>query len=311
MNDFLDTALDRSIAFGYTNIGYKLRSGDFAPLPSMKGKTVVITGATSGLGEAAARQMAALSADLVIVARNEAKAQAIVEELRSTGANATYELADLSSMTEVRDLTKRLSRLDRIDVLVNNAGFLFGQRELTEEGLEQTFALNLLSQYILTTGLLPLLEKSAPSRVIMVSSGGMYSEKIHAYDLEYRQGTYTGTSAYARTKRGQVILAEEWAQAWKDKAIVVNSMHPGWAATPAIEKALPRFRKIVGGFLRSPDQGADTITFLAAADEAGQRTGLFWHDRVARPTHIRSATQESSEERAAFLEELERYAGQA
>jgi NAD(P)-dependent dehydrogenase (short-subunit alcohol dehydrogenase family) len=311
MNDFLDTALDRSIAFGYTNIGYKLRSGDFAPLPSMKGKTVVITGATSGLGEAAARQMAALSADLVIVARNEAKAQAIVDELRSTGANATYELADLSSMTEVRDLTKGLSRLDRIDVLVNNAGFLFGQRELTEEGLEQTFALNLLSQYILTTGLLPLLEKSAPSRVIMVSSGGMYSEKIHAYDLEYRQGTYTGTSAYARTKRGQVILTEEWAQAWKDTAIVVNSMHPGWAATPAIEKALPRFRKIVGGFLRSPDQGADTITFLAAADEAGQRTGLFWHDRVSRPTHIRSATQESSEERAAFLEELERYAGQA
>jgi len=213
-------------------------------------------------------------------------------------------------MADVRDLTERLLQLDRIDVLVNNAGALFGERGRTDEGLERTFALNLLSQYILTTGLLTLLERSAPARVVMVSSGGMYSEKVHPYDLEYQHGDYTGTSAYARTKRGQVILTEEWAQAWKDKGVVVNAMHPGWAATPGVEESLPTFRKIVGGFLRSPDQGADTITFLAAAEEAGQRTGLFWHDRVVRPTHLRSATKESAEERSAFLGELERYASQ-
>lgn len=308
MNQLLDQALDYSIALGYTNIGYKLRSGSFERLPSMDGKTVVITGATSGLGQAAAHQMATLGADLVVVARNEAKAEATVADLRAAGANATYELADLSLMAEVRDLAQRLGRLERIDVLVNNAGVLFGERAETSEGLERTFALNLLSQYILTQELLPLLEASAPSRVIMVASGGMYSQKIRPSDLEFAEGEYKGATAYARTKRGQVILAEEWAEAWKTKGVVVHGMHPGWAATAGVDEALPTFRKIVGPFLRNADEGADTITFLAASDEAGARTGLFWHDRAVRPTHLVPATRETEAERSEFMDSLARYA---
>lgn len=308
MNSFIDKALDRSIIFGFTSVGYKVRSSDFAALPSMAGKTVVITGGTGGLGEATASQLADLSADLVVVARNEEKAQATVERLRERGANAIYELADLSLISEVRALAARLNQLDRIDVLINNAGVLFGKRSLTEEGIERTFALNLLSQYVLTTELLPLLKSSAPSRVIMVASGGMYSQKIAPYDLEFKHGDYTGTAAYARTKRGQVILAETWGQEWKPHGVVAHSMHPGWADTPGVDEALPTFAKIMGPILRTPDQGADTITFLAASEEGGERTGLFWHDRAPRPTHIRSATHATEAERADFLEELERYA---
>ncbi len=308
VNEILDQLLDRTVLFSYTKLGYRLRRGDFDRLPSMDGKRAVVTGATGGLGAATCRRLAELGAEIVVVARNEDKAIELVSELREIGPEASYELADLSLMSEVRGLAVRLSRLDRIDVLVNNAGALFAERAETPEGIERTFALNLLSQYLLTTELLPSLERSAPARVILVSSGGMYTQRLKPDDLEYEKAEFKGAAAYARTKRGQVVLAQEWARRWKDRGIVVHAMHPGWADTPGVTGALPMFDKLVGPLLRTPEEGADTIVYLAASDRAADVTGLFWLDRRPRSVHYLGATRETPEERREFMGALAAYA---
>ena len=308
MDDRLDSLLDKTVILSYTNIGYNLRRRGFDPLPRMDGQTVVITGATSGLGLSAAKSMAELGAELVLVGRNPEKL-ARVASLFDDGV--TTEKADLSIMAEVRALAGRLGELDRIDVLVNNAGVLVNERTETSEGIELTFATNLLGHYILTEELIPKLVESAPSRIINISSGGMYTQKIRPRDLETERIAYKGPDAYARTKRGQVILTELWAERLADEGVVVHSMHPGWADTPQVEDTLPLFRKTVGRFLRTPEQGADTIVWLASSHEAAQTTGKFWHDRQERPTHFIDRTRETPAQREELLEQLESYASRS
>jgi NAD(P)-dependent dehydrogenase (short-subunit alcohol dehydrogenase family) len=131
----------------------------------------------------------------------------------------------------------------------------------------------------------PLLEASAPSRVIVVASGGMYTEPLDVDALDPEAAAYDGTKTYARCKRAQVVLAEEWTQHLLDAGITVNAMHPGWANTPGLRTALPGFSRIVGPLLRTPEQGADTIVWLAAAPDAADLSGLFFLDRRARAKH--------------------------
>ncbi|MEM8561875.1 MAG: SDR family oxidoreductase, partial [Pseudomonadota bacterium] len=116
---------------------------------------------------------------------------------------------------------------------------------------------------------------------------------------------YSGSVAYARAKRGLMILTEEWAQRWADDGIVVNAMHPGWADTPGIEDSLTTFYKITKRLLRSPEEGADTAVWLAVATEAGKVSGKFWLDREQHPSHVFKSTQETPEQRAQLLEQLE------
>jgi NAD(P)-dependent dehydrogenase (short-subunit alcohol dehydrogenase family) len=137
----------------------------------------------------------------------------------------------------------------------------------------------------------------------------VYAQRISVNDLQNARGTYDGAKAYARTKRGQVILTELWAGALAPCGIVVHAMHPGWSDTPGVSTSLPRFYKLTKPLLRSPAQGADTIVWLCAADEAGRSTGKFWHDRTPRPTHRFAGTRETAEEREALWSELCRYSG--
>ena len=140
--------------------------------------------------------------------------------------------------------------------------------------------------------------------MVNVSSGGMYSQKIRVNDLQSQRGTYSGSVAYARAKRGLMILTEEWAKRWSDEGIAVNAMHPGWADTPGVETALPGFYKATRRLLRSPEEGADTIVWLAASTEAGKVSGKFWLDREQHPSHISKRTQETPAEREQLLETL-------
>ena len=294
---------------GFTNLGYRLRARDFEPITAdMSGKTVVITGATAGLGLAAATQLAGLGARLVIVGRNPEKTERVQDEIRAmTGADVTHQIADLSSMAEVADLADRLLAAEpRIDVLINNAGALFNDRSITDEGLERSLATNLLGHFILTNRLIPRLIESAPARIINMSSGGMYSQRIAVDDLQFENGDYTGTAAYARTKRGQVILTEMWAEQLHGTGVVVNSMHPGWASTPGVSDSLPGFNRVMGPLLRTPEQGADTMVWLAAAPEAGEISGTLLLDRVPRDTHMTARTRETPQERQLLWDLLER-----
>jgi NAD(P)-dependent dehydrogenase (short-subunit alcohol dehydrogenase family) len=295
----------------FTNVGH--RFSDRSPVTaSMEGQTVVLTGPTSGLGRAAAEDIAGLGARVVLVGRSVERTNAARDEIAAATGNhdLAVQIADLSIIGDVRHLVDRLLRTeDRIDVLINNAGALFPERAETPEGLERTVALDLLSPFVLTEGLIPRLEGSAPSRIISVTSGGMYGQRIKPSDLQFERGEYGGAAAYARAKRGIVILTETWARRLASAGVVVHSMHPGWADTPGVEESLPRFRALMRPFLRSPEQGADTIVWLAAAAEPAGTTGEFWLDRKPQPTHLVEGTKEAPEEREALIEALEDLAG--
>ena len=295
--------------FGFTRFGYRKAKRRWKPVSArLDGRHIVLTGATSGIGLAAAHTLAAMGADLTLAGRDGSKLATVVDAVRSSSGNASVraETADLALMADVNALADRLLSQGRpIAALINNAGALFNPRQETEEGLEKSFALLLLGPFILTERLHPLLAQAGSARVVNVLSGGMYTQRLRVRDLQHTRGTYSGSAAYARAKRGLMILTEEWAARWRAEGIVVNAMHPGWADTPGVESALPAFRRLTRPLLRSPAEGADTVVWLAAATEAAQVSGLFWLDREPHPSHISDKTRESGEDRAALLAALE------
>ena len=310
----LDWVLDRTVVAGYTRLGYQLRSaawGD-AVLPSMDGRTVLVTGATSGLGLAAAEGFASLGASVRLLARNRSRGDSARYEIvaRSGNRDVQLDLCDLSDLSAVRGFAERLREAaPRLDVLVNNAGVLPRERSRSVDGIELTFATNVLGPFLLTNLLIPLLEQSAPARIINVSSGGMYTQRIHADDLQSSRGKFDGATAYAQTKRAQVVLTEMWSERLAGTGVVVHAMHPGWADTPGLETSLPRFYNATRRLLRTPAQGADTIVWLGAAAEPACRSGGLWHDRRERPTHRVSWTRETAEDRERLWAECERLSG--
>ena len=298
----------------FTRFGYRSARRRWNPLSAYVGdRHFVITGATSGLGLATAEALAARGAELTLVARDGAKARQTADALVRNSGNERIrvELADLSLLRDVNALADRLlEKQQPIHGLINNAGALFNPRQETDEGFEKSFALLLASPALLTERLHPLLTQAAapgrPARVVNVLSGGMYAQKIRPGDLQSAAGTYSGSEAYARAKRGLMILTQEWAQRWAHDGISVNAMHPGWADTPGVVDALPGFYRLTSGVLRTPQEGADTIVWLAVATEAGQVSGQFWFDREPHAPHLLGRTVESEAERQAFLSALER-----
>lgn len=303
LDSVLDRALDRAVVPGYSRIGYLVRrrawpADDPAP-GSMAGRRVLVTGASSGLGTATARELARLGATVHLVVRDEARGQetlaAITEEV--PGAELRVERCDVSDLADVRRCAADLlARLDRVDVLVHNAGVLPAERIETAEGHELTVATHVLGPVLLTELLMPLLS-GHEARVVLVSSGGMYTQRLPTDDPEYRHGDYRGATAYARSKRMQVTLAPTLQERWAEDGVLVHAMHPGWADTPGVATSLPGFRTVMRPLLRDAEAGADTVVWLAATSQR-LPGGLFWHDRAPRPTHYLRGTREAPEDRA-------------
>jgi NAD(P)-dependent dehydrogenase (short-subunit alcohol dehydrogenase family) len=218
-------------------------------------------------------------------------------------------LCDLARLDSVREFAQRFSdRVPRLDVLVNNAGVLTPKRTLSPDGIELTFAVNVLSPFLLTAELRGALRRAAPSRVINVSSGGMYAQRLNADDLQNVRD-FSGTTAYAQTKRAEVVLTEMWAERLAPDRIAVNAMHPGWADTAGVRSSLPRFYRLTRPLLRTPAEGADTIVWLGAAPAGASVSGGFWHDRAQRPVHILPTTRESAADRRHLWSACERLSG--
>ena len=289
-----DGGLEGSIGGSFTNLGYQIRSRDWdAALPEMRGSTAVITGATSGIGLAAAKRMAGLGARVVLVGRNEKKlASAVAEVSDGTETEVEGYRADLSSLVQVRRLAAELLEgEERIDVLVNNVSVLSPERTTSVDGFELTLATNLLGTFLLTNLLIPRMVRSAPARIITVSSGGMYTEGLDVSGLEMDAEDYGGAAVYARTKRAQVVLTELWADRLEGTGVVAHSMHPGWVNTPGVAASLPTFRRVMGPLLRNADQGADTIVWLSTDEDALESSGEFWMDRRPRSKHRLKRTE--------------------
>jgi dehydrogenase/reductase SDR family protein 12 len=310
----LDTLLDRTVVGGYASVGYRLRARTWDPadLRRMDGQAVLVTGATSGLGRAAAEGFARLGASVRLLARSaERGEQARAAIVAATGNDdVRVGLCDLSRLADVRAFAARFAAQEpRLDVLVNNAGVLPAARTLTDEGHELALATNVLGPFLLTNLLTPLLTASAPARIVTVSSGGMYAQRLRVDDLQSAGGSFDGAAVYARTKRAQVILTEQWGRRLAGTGVVAHAMHPGWADTPGIAESLPRFHRVAGPLLRSAEEGADTIVWLGAAAEPLESTAGFWHDRRRRPTHRVPWTKETAADRDRLWRECERLTG--
>jgi retinol dehydrogenase 14 len=250
----------------------------------MEGKVVLITGGTSGIGRAAATALAAMGAEVAVTGRSRQRGEAAVEEIRDTSGNerVSLMLADLAVQTEVRGLAEEFrERYDRLDVLVNNAGIIQSKRTETPDGLELTLAVNHLAPFLLTNLLLDLLKESAPSRIITVSSEARRGAQIDFEDLQSER-RYRAFKVYGMTKLANILFTYELAERLEGTGVVANCLHPGGVNTNfgannrSVGTLLFRAFK---PFMRTPEQGADTIVYLAISPEAGKMTGRYLTDR--------------------------------
>lgn len=288
----LDHGLDRLVAPGFSTVGYAVRRrlpswpADAAP-GSLDGQHVAVTGATSGLGLATAKGAARLGAHVHLVVRDTDKGERVVAELPE--GQATVWRCDVSDLDSVAAFARELTAaVPRIDALVHNAGALPPRRTESAQGHEMTMALHLLGPLAMTEALRPVLA-GHHARVVMVSSGGMYAQKLRADDPDYHEQPYSGTTAYARSKRAQVTLLPLMQRRWHPDGMEVHGMHPGWADSPGLTASLPRFASVLGPALRSADAGVDTTLWLLATPKISG--GRFWHDRQPRRTHLLPTTR--------------------
>jgi dehydrogenase/reductase SDR family protein 12 len=312
LTSLLDTALDRTL-IGYGNVGYMVRRRswreDDPPAGALRGKVAIVTGAKTGLGRATAKGLAELGAEVHMAVRGRDQGEQVREDIlrEVPGAEIAVDECDVSSIASVRAYAERFE--GPLHVLIHNAGVMPDERQVSEDGTELTLATHVVGPHLLTALLRPALKQGAPSRVIWVASGGMYGQKLRVDDLQTERDTYRPAAVYARTKRAQVILAQEWGERLRDDGILVHAVHPGWVDTPGVARWLPKFKALTRPLLRTPEQGADTFVWVAAAERPGRCTGRFWHDREPRPLHYVSRTKETAADRRALWDEVQRLAG--
>lgn len=301
----IDAALEGTVVLSFSRVGPAVRSRlegwtPAAQLPGA-GRRVVVTGANSGLGYAASRLLLQAGAEVVLVVRSQDKGRDTVERLgrdlgRDVSEHTRVELAELTQLGSVDALADRLlASAEPLDTIVHNAGAMFATREVTGDGLERTYQLHVVAPFRLTARLLPRLVQDAPTRVITVTSGGMYAERLDT-DRVDSPGGYRPSVAYARAKRAQVALNGEWHRRFGARGVGFHVVHPGWALTPGVERSLPGFRRVTGPLLRDGEQGADSVVHLALTDAAELPPGRLWHDRRPRGEHRLPTTRAAADE---------------
>ena len=268
----------------------------------MKDKTVVITGATSGLGRATALQLAQKGAFVVIVARSNTKGNEVINDIEQEGGRGKFIIADLSLMKDTREAAADITAVvDRVDVLVNNAGAHFPEYRETSEGFESTLALNYLSPFLLTHHLIGQLERTASecgeARIINISSI-MHKTPINWDDLNHKETTYKSTVAYYQSKHLLTSFTYYLSRKLKETGITANCIHPGFVKTALAQSDYPfpmnAIIPIVGFFIdESPEQAADTPVWLASSNEAKGMNGKYIHHRMIKkswpPTRDKNA----------------------
>ncbi|XP_028987558.1 dehydrogenase/reductase SDR family member 12-like [Betta splendens] len=295
----------------YTRKGYEAASKDFDPRDldvSVVGRSFMITGANGGVGRAAATAIARRGGTVHMVCRNKDKAEEARADIVQQSGNTEIHvhIVDVSESQAVWAFADAFkTQYSSLNVLINNAGCMVHKREVNREGLEKNFATNTLGVFILTESLLPLMQKSRDPRVITVSSGGMLVQRLRVDDLQSEEGCFDGVTACAQNKRQQVALTQHWAKA--NPVVHFSAMHPGWVNTRAVSTSMPQFHQMMGERLRSAEQGADTVVWLALSKAAARtRSGRFFQDRKPVPTHLPLAwTRSSAEEIQRFVTKLE------
>jgi len=313
----------------FTAIGFHVRRLFWRRFqPDFRGQHWVVTGASAGIGRHIALAAARGGASVTAVARASTKLDEVVATAQAEGLPLQAAPCDLSSMADVsRWLVERgavansggttnaapgqttAAALQRVDVLVNNAGVMLDEHSLTAEGLEASFATNLLSHYRLTTGLVAAGLLPSTAVVVNMTSGGAYHVPLSTAMLNVTDAArYNGTYAYAFHKRAQVVLSEYWRNTWAAIGRRSYVLHPGWVDTPGVKRSLPRFRAALKRVLRDEAAGADTALWLAATKPAQPIGEHLWFDRKARAAHVAASTRvsrDTPETLVAYLEKAQ------
>ena len=286
----VDDALEVTVVGSFSRVGFVLRRLLFGWAPpadgALRGRTALVTGPTSGLGRAATDALASMGARVILVGRSAERLTAVRDALVATHGEDRFPIvvADTGSLASVRAAADRIIETEpRLDVLVDNAGAIFPERSESPDGIEATLAVLVVGPFVLVSGLLPLLRRTPGARVVCVTSGGMYTQKLDLDDLQSTVVPFSGPRAYARAKRAQVALVREWARRLRGTGVTINAMHPGWADTPGLAETLPGFYRAMRPVLRSPAEGVDTITWLAADPAGAATSGSLYLDRRPRP----------------------------
>ena len=285
-------------------------------LPRLDGRVLLITGASSGIGRAASVELARLGADLWLVGRDERRLAEAVAAASEAGTGGRIEgaLVDLTDERDVCSLAAHVARTAaRLDGLVHNAGVMVPNYRTASDGTELTVATHVLAPFRLSCRLFPLLVRVGAPVIVIVSSGGMYTQRFGVTSMEMAPDEYRGVRAYARAKRAQVVLAAEWTRRWGRRGLASYAMHPGWVDTPGLSSGLPSMARL-GPVLRTPPQGADTLVWLAADGprrEGGRQDhrepaspGGIWLDRRRRAEYYLPGTRRSAAEQRLDGEQL-------
>ena len=308
-----DLLLDASIFCSFDRSGYLRHAAGFVPGDldvDLEGRVALVSGGNSGIGFETSLALALRGATVWLLCRNRERGERALHELRRRSGSGSVHLAllDVSDLGAVREFAAGF-RATRVDMLVHNAGILPNERVESADGHELTLATHVLGPWLLTQALRPKLIVSPDARVVIVSSGGMYTQRLSLEDCEWRRRPYDGVAAYAQTKRMQVVVARLLADDLPADRVTVSALHPGWADTPAVRSSLPRFWAAMRGRLRTSAEGADTVVWLAASPGARGRTGRFWFDRVERSAHLLPWTRESSADRVTLRAFCTHHAG--
>lgn len=272
----------------------------FAPFPAdLQRRVAVVTGASAGIGKAAALGLARLGAHVVLAVRDRAKGEKAIQEIASATGRAALELlvVDLQSQAMVRSATAELlARHPALHVLVNNAGVWLEKRHSSPDRIETTWATNVLGYHLFTSGLLPAFERGAPSRIVNVAS--VMAGELELDDVELRRRAYSGRLAYAQSKQADRMWTWALARRLEGRGITANAMHPGFVASEIFKKSggiLGRAISVYSGLRAlSPAEGADTILWLASASEASGLSGRFFAKRRERPCRFRGEAGEEA-----------------
>jgi retinol dehydrogenase 12 len=279
---------------------------------AIQGKTVVITGATSGIGQVAAERLAQMGARLVLVARDRARGEHTMARLATIAPGVSHAIhyADLSRLAEMKRVGAAIAAAEpRIDVLINNAGGLFATREVTEDGLERTFALNHMSYFVLTHVLRDRLLASAPARVVNTASDAHTRGPLDLTDLQSTRD-YGFRAAYGRSKLANILFTRELARRLAGTGVTANSLHPGFISTGLGQRDNRWLGMLVriAMLLRAlpPEKGAETIVYLASSPDVTDVTGLYFYE--CHP-HVPSADAQDDTTAARLWAESQRLAG--
>jgi NAD(P)-dependent dehydrogenase (short-subunit alcohol dehydrogenase family) len=259
-------------------------------MADMHGKVVVITGATSGIGLVAAEKLARMGARVVIIARDRARGEATLGRLREAGPSVAHAVhyADLSTIAEMKRVSGEIGSAEpRVDVLINNAGALFSSRQLTADGLEMTFATNHMSYFVVTLELAERLRAASGARVVNTSSDAHRRAHLDLEDLQSAEG-YRGFPVYGRSKLCNILFTRELAKRWADTGVTANSLHPGFVSTRFGDHSGGLFQRMIHVaklFAISPEEGAETILYLATSVDVANVTGKYFYKcRAVNPT---------------------------